>query len=73
MGPLATAVCAGCLEAMRWLLWLVAALLGALVIVQGMRGDENAQPLALLTMAGVSALAGAVCMFGARWIGDAKP
>ena len=58
---------------MRWLLWLVAALLGALVIVQGMRGDENAQPLALLTMAGVSVLAGAVCMFGARWIGDAKP
>ncbi len=68
MGPVSSAVAAGCLEAMRWLLWLVAGLLVALVVVQGLRHDEAAQPVSLLVMALVAFVAGYVCAWVAARI-----
>jgi len=44
MGPMATAIAAGCLTAMRWLLWLTTGLLLLLIVVQYFRGDVAAQP-----------------------------
>ena len=61
MGPFATAIATGCLDALRWLLWLVAALLAALVVVQSIRGDESASPLRLIALAGVALVAGFAC------------
>jgi hypothetical protein len=64
MGPVATAVLSGCLQALKWLLWCVAVLLLILVIVQYFRGDAAAKPVAnLLTMA---AFAGAGII--AHWV-----
>lgn len=64
MGPVATAVAIGCLTALRWLLWLAAALLVILVAVQFLRGDDWAQPgpnaLAALVLAAAGWLAGYV-------------
>ncbi len=53
MGPMATAIAAGCLSAMRWLLWLTTGLLLLLIVVQYFRGDVGAQPQsnALLALA----------------------
>ncbi len=61
MGPFASAVASGCLDALRWLLWLVAALLIALTAAQALRGDADAQPAQLLVMAAVCAAAGWLC------------
>jgi hypothetical protein len=61
MGPFATAIATGCLDALRWLLWLVAALLLALVVVQYARGDEGASPLQMIALAAVAVVAGVTC------------
>ena len=61
MGPFATAIATGCLDALRWLLWLVAALLVALVVAQYARGDQSASPLQLIALAGVAVVAGFAC------------
>ena len=63
MGPFATAIATGCLDALRWLLWLVAGLLVALVAVQAIRGDDAAQPAQLSIMAAVAAAVGQACAF----------
>ncbi len=60
MGPVATAVLSGCLQALKWLLWLVAALLLILVAVQYFRGDAAAKSVANLVTMAVFAGAGLV-------------
>ena len=63
MGPFATAITVGCLDAMRWLLWLVGALLVALIVVQTLRGDEGAQPAKFAMLALGAFGVGWICMF----------
>ncbi len=41
MGPFPTAILIGCLSALRWMLWAVAALLCVLVVAQAYRGDAT--------------------------------
>ncbi len=52
MGPFAKAMLGACLLALRWLLWIVAALAATLLVVQYLRGDEhaNASVLAVLVL-----------------------
>lgn len=68
MGPLSTAILAGCLQALRWLFWLVSALLLILVVTQSLRGDDGAQPLTNVIIAVAFALAGFVSERVARAI-----
>lgn len=72
MGPFATAIATGCLDALRWLLWLVAALLVALVVVQFARGDEGAAPLPLIVFAAAAVVAGYVCGVASTRVGAAR-
>ena len=39
MGPFSTAVAIGCLSALRWLFWLTALLMAALIVKQLMSGE----------------------------------
>ena len=57
MGPFATAILVGCLQGMKYLLWLVAVLLLMLVLAQWLRG-ESAFKLALLSFMALLALGG---------------
>jgi hypothetical protein len=57
MGPLATAILVGCLQGMKYLLWLVAVLLLILLLVQWLRG-ESAFKLVSLSIIAVLALGG---------------
>ncbi|MDO9439253.1 MAG: hypothetical protein Q7T73_00030 [Beijerinckiaceae bacterium] len=68
MGPLSTAILAGCLQALKWLSWIICLLLGVLVVVQSLRGDEGAQPLANVMVALAFAAGGALCGYVARVI-----
>ena len=57
MGMFSTAVLVACLQGMKYLLWLTAALLVVLVLVQFLRGEPNIKPVflgivALLALAG---------------------
>ena len=68
MGPFATAITVGCLDALRWLLWLVAALLLLLVVVQAARGDEAAAPVKMLTLGAGAAALGFICGWASKRI-----
>lgn len=57
MGPFATAILVGCLQGMKYLLWLVAFLLVMLLLVQWMRGD-SAFKLIIFSIVAVLALGG---------------
>lgn len=57
MGPFATAILVGCLQGMKYLLWLVAVLLLMLLLAQWMRG-ESAFKLATLSLMALLALGG---------------
>jgi len=57
MGAFATAILVGCLQGMKYLLWLVAVLLLMLVLAQWLRG-ESAFKLALLSLMALLALGG---------------
>ena len=57
MGPFATAILVGCLQGMKYLLWLVAVLLLMLVLAQWLRG-ESAFKLVLLSFMALLALGG---------------
>lgn len=57
MGPFATAILAGCLQGMKYLLWLAAVLLLMLLLVQWIRG-ESAFKLAILSIIALLALGG---------------
>ena len=57
MGAFATAVLVGCLQGMKYLLWLVAVLLLVLALVQWVRG-ESAFKLATLIVIAVLSLGG---------------
>ena len=61
MGPFATVVLAGCLEALRWFFWGTAGLVVVAIIAQYWRRDEAASPLGLAAMALVFVVAGAIC------------
>lgn len=65
MGLFSTAMLAGCLGALRWLLWGTAALLIALVAIQALRGDTDALPRSNLLLALVFLLAGSICSWAA--------
>lgn len=57
MGPFATAILVGCLQGMKYLLWLVALLLLVLLLVQWLRGESTFK-LALLSFIALLALGG---------------
>ena len=57
MGAFATAVLVGCLQGMKYLLWLVAVLLLMLALVQWVRGESTFK-LATLLIIAVLALGG---------------
>ena len=63
MGPVATAILIGCTQALKWILWLTAALLLILVVVQYFRGDAAAKPVANLITMLVFFGAGAIAHF----------
>ena len=66
MGPLPTAILIGCLEGLKWLLWLAAGLLVILVVTQALRGDADALPVPNLIVAAAMFCAGVVCAYVAR-------
>ena len=51
MGPFSTAVAIGCLSALRWLFWLTAALMGALVVKQAVSGEGVVYGLVIAAIA----------------------
>ena len=61
MGPFATVVLAGCLKALGVVLWGIAGLIVVLVVVQRLRGDGGADPVALMGVALVCLVLGFVC------------
>lgn len=68
MGQLSRAILYGCLEALKFMLWVCAALLLVLVIVERVRGDIDAQPQAQLLLAAGFALGGLLCRWAARFL-----
>jgi type II secretory pathway component PulF len=68
MGPFSTAILVACLQAMKYLLWLVAALLVVLVIVQALRGDPMFKYVALGVIAVLAIVGGFVSGRAARYI-----
>ena len=67
MGPLPIAILIGCLQGLKYLLWLVSALLVALVLTQALRGDTDARPAAQLRLAAALLAGGLGCGYAARW------
>lgn len=57
---IARAVAVACLTVLKWMLWLVAVLLIALIVAQYFRGEEM-DPLKQMLGAGVAGLFGAAC------------
>ena len=51
MGPFSRAVAIGCLSALRWLFWLTALLIAALLVKLGMQGEAFAARLAASALA----------------------
>ena len=72
MGPFAKAITVGCLDALRWLLWLVAALLAALIVVQFVRNDAGAQPVQFAIIAVVGLTGGWLCGVASRRLSGAS-
>ena len=64
MGPVSLSVLAGCLNALRWILFFTAALMLALALKQGFTGEGVAPGLYMTTPA--FALAGWGCGWAAR-------
>lgn len=60
MGMFSTAVLVACLQGMKYLLWLTAALLVVLIVVQVLRGDPNIKPIMLGVVALLALLGGFV-------------
>ena len=58
MGPFATAVLVGCLQALGWFFWATATLACAAVIAQYVRHDADANPSGLAALALALAVAG---------------
>ena len=71
IGPIAIAVLGGCLNALRWLLWLAAALIIALVVAMWWRGEASGNPVSLAMLAIVMALAGAACGWLSNYLANA--
>jgi hypothetical protein len=61
MEPFTKAVLSACLSALRWLLWLVAALAATLLVVQYLRGDAQANGSVLAVLALGFAVGGWAC------------
>lgn len=64
MGPFSRVVLAGCLNAMRWLLWLTGVLLAISGVLHFVRGEEIPQSLALSAL-GIFCVVGG---FGCGWV-----
>ena len=69
MGPFATVILAGCLKALGFLLWGIAAFIALLVVVQRLRGDAEADPVALMGVALVCLVLGFGCAKVGRAVG----
>lgn len=61
VGPVATLIATACLEALKWLFWITAGLLAVMIVVQGLRGDAHARPLASAVLGLGFAAAGLAC------------
>ena len=61
MGPFATAILAGCLKALGFLLWGIAGLIALLVVVQRLRDDAGADAGSLMALAAAFLLIGWGC------------
>ena len=68
MGPFSTAILVACLQAMKYLLWLVAGLLVVLALVQGLRGDPMFKYVALGVIAALAVVGGFVSGRAADYI-----
>ena len=68
MGPVATAILSACLQALKWLLWLTAALFVVLLVVQYFRGDLPASGQGLIMTGVAFAIAGWISGLVARWL-----
>ncbi len=72
MGPIATAVLGGCLNALQWLLWFSAALAALTAVLTHFRGDSVPSPAALLILALALAAIGWVCGWAAKKLTSAR-
>lgn len=61
MGDFSRAIMIACLQVLRWLLFVTGALMLVLIIVQQVRGDTDAAPLALGISAAAMLVGGYVC------------
>ena len=68
MGPFATAVLVGCMQALGWFSWAAAALVCAAVVAQYARHDEAANPSGLAVLAMTLGLAGFACHSAAKFL-----
>lgn len=68
MGALPTAILAGCLQALKWLLWVVAALFLVLLVSQYLRNDMPGGGVPVLVAAGSFSLGGWMCGMAANWL-----
>ena len=66
MGPFSSAVLAGCLNALKWLLWFTAGLVLVAVAAVLLRGETTPSPVALLVVAAGCGVMGWVCGWLAR-------
>ena len=66
MGPFSGAVLAGCLKALKWLLWVTGGLSLVTAAVVGLRGEAVPSPVALTVVALAGAVAGWLCGWVAR-------
>jgi hypothetical protein len=66
MGPLPLGILIGCLNGLRWLLWLVAMLLVILAVTESYRQQPDAMPGAQLVLALGFFIGGALSAWFAR-------
>ena len=63
MGPFATVMLGGCLNALRWLLWFTVGLIVVAILAMLWRGETPANPGALLVLAAVLRSMGWACLW----------
>jgi len=66
MGPISTALLAGCLSALKWLLWVTGVLLVVMIAAQYLRNDLPASWYGQGAAAGLFVIGGWVCGWLAR-------
>lgn len=68
MGPIASAVLAGCLGALQWLLWFSAALVVVMAGLTLFRGETSPSPPGLVVLALVMAGIGWGCAWASKMV-----